>query len=75
MDLTLYIRGMENNLKAKVYTAVDLGMTEDEWDNMLIDMHVEAKKVRPPAYQSVVMATGEIIEGPIPRAITITFPK
>lgn len=64
---------MENNLKAKVYRAVDLGMTDDEYNNMLIDIYVQGKQQRKSLFQTINLATGEIIESPTPTTITITL--
>lgn len=64
---------MENNLKAKVYTSVDLGMTDDEYNNMLIDIYVQGKQQRKQLFQTINLATGEIIESPTPTTITITL--
>ena len=70
-----YLYEMQNNLKANVLKAVDLKLTEDEYNNFLIDMYVSAKQR--PAYSGWIQSNGLILDNSdsMSKAITITIKR
>ena len=62
----------------KPVTHIDLGWSEDTYNNFMIDMYLAMKKPRPataPKYPYIDTATGEVKESDTPVYVTIQLKK
>ncbi len=63
---------MNNNLKHRCLTADELGLTEDEWSNIMIELH-RPQSLKPITYHYIDCATGEMKVSDAPITCTIVF--
>ena len=72
VDLSMLVKGV------KTVSHIDLGWSEDEYNNLLIDCWTSMNKkspLTPTKYQYFDAVTGEIVESDTPISVTIQLQK